>query len=100
MRTLSPLVAASLLLAGGCTVGPDFKSPSWASPSTWLGHGPAPRVHPASLAVTEPIDTKWWNQFQDPELTSLMERVAAGNLDVRLATVRLAESRSQRGIAA
>ena len=36
--------------------------------------------------------------FHDPELTSLEQRVNGANLDVRVATVRLAESRSQLGI--
>jgi NodT family efflux transporter outer membrane factor (OMF) lipoprotein len=48
--------------------------------------------------VPEPIDPNWWNIFKDPELTSLETRVAAANLNVRLATIRLAESRSQRQI--
>jgi len=38
--------------------------------------------------------------FHDPILTSLAERIADANLDVRTATLRLAESRSQRGVTA
>jgi NodT family efflux transporter outer membrane factor (OMF) lipoprotein len=38
--------------------------------------------------------------FRDPILTDLERRVAAANLDVRTATIRLAESRFQRGVAA
>ena len=38
--------------------------------------------------------------FRDPILTSLMERAAAANLDVRTATLRLAESRFQLGVIA
>jgi NodT family efflux transporter outer membrane factor (OMF) lipoprotein len=48
--------------------------------------------------VPEKIDPNWWNLLHDTELTSLENRVAAANLDVRLATIRLAESRSQRQI--
>ncbi len=52
------------------------------------------------MPVAEPVDAEWWKQFNDPELTSLVRRVAAGNLDVRAATFRLAQSRAQRGITA
>src|SRR5262249_42577381 len=38
--------------------------------------------------------------FRDPILTDLERRVAAENLDVQTATIRLAESRFQRGVAA
>jgi NodT family efflux transporter outer membrane factor (OMF) lipoprotein len=38
--------------------------------------------------------------FHDPVLTRLEQRVADANLDVRTATIRLAESRFQRGVVA
>jgi NodT family efflux transporter outer membrane factor (OMF) lipoprotein len=56
---------------------------------------PAP---PLSEPVSEKIDPTWWNLFHDAELTGLEQRVAAANLNVRLATIRLAESRSLRQI--
>ncbi len=52
------------------------------------------------MPVAEPVDAEWWTRFNDPALTSLVRRVAAGNLDVRAATSRLAQSRAQRGITA
>ena len=39
---------------------------------------------------------RWWRTFRDAELTKLESRVADENLDVRTATLRLAESRAQR----
>ena len=50
--------------------------------------------------VAEPIDAAWWQSFNDPILTELEKQVAFSNLDVRLATVRLQESRLQRGVTA
>jgi NodT family efflux transporter outer membrane factor (OMF) lipoprotein len=88
-------------LLTGCTVGPNFKPQAIWSPSSWFAsaHQPAaPTAMPASTPVTEPIDPAWWNIFHDAELTSLEDRVAAANLNVRLSTIRLAESRSQRQI--
>jgi NodT family efflux transporter outer membrane factor (OMF) lipoprotein len=88
-----------LLAAAGCTVGPDFKAPDAGAPGGWFASRPAPvPVH--SEPVAEPIDPKWWNLFGDPQLTALEDRVAAQNLDVRVATIKLAESRAQRGVVA
>jgi NodT family efflux transporter outer membrane factor (OMF) lipoprotein len=85
------------LLAAGCTVGPDWQHHAMWAPSSWLpGGAHAPTV--ASAPVSGPADPHWWTVFHDPELTSLETRVAAANLTVRLATIRLVESRSQRQI--
>ncbi len=84
---------------GGCTVGPDYKRPAWASPGSWFA-GPKEAVKPPpSIPVAEPIDVDWWRLFNDPVLTGLERRVAAENLDVRAASVRFAESRAELGIA-
>ncbi len=52
-----------------------------------------------SEPVAAPVDPDWWTLFNDGELTTLERRVAAENLDVRVATTRLAESRAQLGVA-
>ncbi len=86
------------LLLAGCTLGPDFKGPSMFSPASWFASRP-PQPAVASMTAPLPLDPDWWKLFNDPILTGLEEQVAASNLDVRLATIRLAESRQQRGIA-
>ena len=99
LRHVLLLPVASGLLAG-CTVGPNFKPQSIWSPGSWFAGRAAapPRAPVVSEPVSEPIDPNWWNLFHDAELTSLEGRVAAANLNVRLSTIRLAESRSQRQI--
>ena len=52
------------------------------------------------MPTAEPVDPEWWRSFNDPILTGLVRRAAAGNLDVQAATARLAQSRAQRGITA
>jgi NodT family efflux transporter outer membrane factor (OMF) lipoprotein len=91
------LVAATAL--AGCTVGPDFKRPDWASPASWFSGPKEAVIPPPSIPVADPIDADWWTLFHDPVLTGLERRVAAENLDVKVAGVRLAESRAQIGIA-
>lgn len=99
---LRPLLLATFLVLPACTVGPDYQAPSLFSPATWFRSGGAstPAARQASLPVPEPVDPEWWDSFHDPLLTSLMRRVAGANLDVRTASIRLAESRAQRGVAA
>ncbi len=97
-RRRGALLASALLAAplAGCTVGPDFHRPSLWSPSSWFSGSPRPAAESqTSLPAAEPVDPRWWRLLNDPELTALEERVAAQNLDVRLSTVRLAESRAQ-----
>ena len=93
-----PWCAALLaVLLAGCTVGPDFDRPSVWSPASWFGGArPPPKV--ASEPVPTPVDIAWWNAFQDPVLTGLIDRAAGANLDVRTATARVAQARAQRGI--
>ena len=90
--------AAALLLLAGCTVGPNFETPEWLSPASWFAKKAEPIQRTPSLPVAEPIDPDWWDLFKDPALTALERRVAGENLDVQVATVRLAESRAQLGV--
>ena len=92
------LTGLCVILISGCAVGPDFHRPQVSVPAGWAG--------PAAKAPQEPaasIDQKladWWTVFQDPILTSLIERAAASNLDLKLAEARIREARAARGVAA
>ena len=94
---LAGLLATAVL--AGCTVGPNFEKPTAGTPSSWFS-GPKEVVKaPPSVPVSAPIDVNWWTLFHDPVLTGLEQRVAAENLDVKVAAVRLTESRAQLGVA-
>jgi NodT family efflux transporter outer membrane factor (OMF) lipoprotein len=81
---------------GGCTLGPDFVEPNPHLPDNAAFSGQA--VSAAHLPA--PTDPNWWTVFSDPILTNLESRIADANLDVRAATIRIAESRYQRGVTA
>jgi NodT family efflux transporter outer membrane factor (OMF) lipoprotein len=95
-RALAPLL---VLAVAGCTLGPDYQTPKFFQPDTWFADPPKP-APVASVTVAEPVRADWWALLGDAELTSLEQRVADANPDVRVATVRLAESRAQRRITA
>jgi NodT family efflux transporter outer membrane factor (OMF) lipoprotein len=95
-----PAILACLSAAAlcGCAVGPNFKAPVADVPAAW---NTAPSSGAASRTTSAPADpSRWWTSFQDPELTSLIERAAAANLDAKAAVLRIAEARAQRDIAA
>ncbi len=97
LTVLTVLVGAASL--PGCTLGPDFKKPEWASPSSWFAGPKEVVTPPPSIPVAEPVDCDWWMLFHDPMLTDLERRVASENLDVRTASIRMADSRAPLGVA-
>jgi multidrug efflux system outer membrane protein len=48
---------------------------------------------PANAAAVPGID-RWWTQFNDPQLTALIEESLAANLDLRVAVARIEEARA------
>jgi len=93
MRLLSYiLLCIFVFLLTGCMVGPNFKPPKTSVPSSWTGIGGQ---------KTGAIDlVNWWTQFNDPNLTSLIDRAVASNLDLKQAESRLRQARAQRIVAA
>ena len=91
MRTIT---AVALLALGACTVGPDYSPPPVSMPADWSEKEPA-----ASKVTSQAANlAEWWKTFGDAELTSLVERAAASNLDLKLAEARVREARGLRGV--
>lgn len=95
-RCMRPvLLALPALALAACTVGPDFHKPQVNAPNGWRQTLPAE----ASRPVTASSDPAWWTVFHDPVLTQLENDVANANLDLKAASLRLAESTAERRIA-
>src|SRR5437660_7943741 len=76
----------AVLLAGGCAMGPHYKSPQPAAVKYHAAN--------ANLETEAPFDSRWWKQFEDPVLDSLVDRTLTSNNSIRIARARLAESRA------
>ncbi len=75
-----------VLLAGGCAVGPNFRTPDAHAPAAFRG---------AEEAGTNSLgDLAWWRLFQDPALQDLIRSALTNNYDLRLAAARVEESRA------
>ena len=91
-----PVVLAILILTGCATVGPDYVPPETSVSKDWhtqlKGGLTAGEMDPQTLAA-------WWTTLNDPELSSLIDRAVAGNLDLKKARARVREARARRGMA-
>jgi outer membrane protein TolC len=81
----------------GCTVGPDYQSPELKEEARRSASdgGSVP-----SRTIEGAVDVVWWKSFRDLELSSLVERLAAQNLDLKTAAERVVQSVAQRQVAA
>ena len=90
--TAHGLTTGFLLLSAGCAVGPDYKPPVTALAPGWQeARQSGIDTQPAELA-------KWWTEFKDPLLDSLVERAVKSNLDLRIAEARIREARGALGV--
>lgn len=110
VRSVLALLSCAGLAA--CTVGPTYERPAVGTPETYGStHEKLPQAPEADVAPRGTITTadaplepgalaNWWEQLNDPTLTSLVKEGMAANMDLRLAVERLREARALRGIAA
>ena len=76
----------------GCAVGPDYARPRVAVPEKFYAEARAEEAR--SLA-----DVAWWEVFDDPALSALVEEAVKSGFDARLAAARVLEARARFGIA-
>jgi len=70
----------------GCAVGPHYKAPQ-----------PAPvTLHSAdpNFVTQQTFDPRWWKQLDDPVLDGLIDKTLSANQDIRIAQLRLVQSRA------
>src|SRR5215469_18071020 len=92
-------IAMLILMAAGCTVGPNYKRPSVDVPGSYRGAAPSSgtaqpdKEQQSAIAAAQPpqpatqslADEKWWEVFQDKQLQELIRTALKNNYDVNIA---------------
>jgi len=91
------VVFAALTLNACTTLGPEYQKPV----VVWLDDWETSLVeHTGSLEQHSNFDLRfWWRLFDDPALNRLIEQARLENPSLRIAGLRILESRAQLGIA-
>lgn len=93
MSPKTAICVLSLLLLGGCTVGPNYQRPKFTTPAQFRAPEPLPAPQAASIA-----DLKWFEIFKDEQLQALIRTALAQNYDLRDAAARVEAARASLGI--
>lgn len=101
MRTISfylirgGAVGLLLGLAACAPLGPDYQDPDIHWLADWQ-----PELYGETQQDAGATDlSQWWQRFQDPVLTDLVEKVRLENPALRIAGLRILESRALQGVA-
>ena len=87
------VIGVTCALLMGCRVGPDYTPPEVKMPDQW------DQALAKGLAEGEASLETWWNIFEDPTLTRLIDLARMKNLDLKTAVARILEARAELGIA-
>jgi outer membrane protein, multidrug efflux system len=77
----------------GCVVGPNYQPPQANVPPAWTG-----TIASTGNTSAQTNLVKWWTAFNDPNLTSLIDRAIKSNLDLQQAEARLLQARAAHGV--
>jgi len=97
-RIATPVALVTMLMLNACTtLGPDYEEPSVAWLNDWQPDLYGQIGTPAQQAE---VDLRfWWRLFNDPVLNELIETARHENPSLRIAGLRILESRAVLGIA-
>jgi NodT family efflux transporter outer membrane factor (OMF) lipoprotein len=73
-----------------CVSGPDYVAPSISMSEKFMHAGVGATTGATNSATLE----TWWRGFNDPELTTIIERVRQQNLDLDIAFARVQQARA------
>ena len=85
-RAAAPILVLALLTSA-CAVGPNYQRPGVKLTAAYVTPAPVVAVQPAALE-------SWWEGFNDPLLTTVVQRALAQNLDLEQARARILQSRA------
>lgn len=81
-----------LLMIGlsACTVGPDYRRPDVDTPTAWRFE---------EKEASDRVNTRWWEQFEDPVLNRLITTALQENKEIKVAAYRVEEYMGRYGVA-
>ncbi|MDH5175339.1 MAG: efflux transporter outer membrane subunit [Gammaproteobacteria bacterium] len=90
MNSRLPLLLLTVLANAGCTVGPEPRVPSPES------LGVPAQFHASSVPTntTQAAVADWWDTFDDPVLSRLVEQALAANTNIDAAGARVRQARA------
>lgn len=91
MKGFLPAVLAFSVMLCGCLMGPEYKRPAIAAPTTFRGQ---PTVEQNSFA-----DQGWWDVYSDPFLNALIKEALQNNYDLKTAIARAKEAEAYLRVA-
>lgn len=87
-HALACAVAGLSALLAGCAVGPDFRAPELPAAGAQFARA-EPSAVPQLASPETGSDAAFWRQFQDEQLTQLVEQALRANQELRGALARL-----------
>lgn len=87
------LLLLTMLLTACTTLGPDFVKPTAPVEEKWM------ETEDPQVKAESADHSAWWKVFNDPVLDNLIEIASEQNLSLRVAGLRILESRALLGIA-
>jgi multidrug efflux system outer membrane protein len=88
------IVAAIATIAGGCTVGPNYKRPAAVTPAKWDVAEPWRESAPKDAFPKG----EWWSVFHDDDLNALETQALAENQSIKVSLARLEQARATAAI--
>lgn len=80
-------IIISLIILASCKLGPNYQQKQWDIDD---------KYNSKSEVEQEDITIKWWENFNDPVLTKLIEEAVKNNHDIKIALANIRQSRAIR----
>ncbi len=89
-RTMGSIGVLSMLLFGGCTVGPKYRRPAAEVPASYKEVGDWKPAQPNDQSFSG----NWWEVFQDAQLNALESQVNVSNQNLKAAEAQYTQARA------
>ena len=93
LRSSTALASLLVILVAGCAPSAQLARPNIALPAAY--EAPRAEQTPAAGALPVRLDS-WWEDFQDPQLTALIDTAFARSTTARMAYAKIMEARAVR----